>query len=106
MEIIRELPPWENPSIGSICQAVHCSFSTLERAFRKQVGIGPKGYLMAHRLNGIRRELLLANGQEQVSDIAIRWSFWHMGKFAADYRRAFGELPSQTLAASPEQSRS
>jgi AraC family ethanolamine operon transcriptional activator len=30
-------------------------------------------------------------------EIAIEWGFWHMGQFAADYRRQFGELPSETL---------
>ncbi|MBW1792367.1 MAG: helix-turn-helix domain-containing protein, partial [Deltaproteobacteria bacterium] len=24
--------------------------------------------------------------------------FWHMGQFAADYRKLFGELPSETRA--------
>jgi AraC family ethanolamine operon transcriptional activator len=33
-----------------------------------------------------------------VSDVAVRYGFWHMSKFAADYRWLFGELPSQTLA--------
>jgi AraC family transcriptional regulator, ethanolamine operon transcriptional activator len=33
-----------------------------------------------------------------IGDIANTWGFWHMGQFAADYRRQFGELPSETLA--------
>jgi AraC family ethanolamine operon transcriptional activator len=32
-----------------------------------------------------------------VHEIARRWGFWHIGEFAADYRRLFGELPSQTF---------
>ena len=32
-----------------------------------------------------------------VQEIAQRWGFWHTGEFAADYRRLFGELPSQTF---------
>ncbi|MCK5375915.1 MAG: helix-turn-helix domain-containing protein, partial [Acidobacteria bacterium] len=32
-----------------------------------------------------------------VTDVANNWGFWHMGQFAADYRKMFGELPSQTL---------
>jgi AraC-like DNA-binding protein len=32
-----------------------------------------------------------------VNEIAARWGFDHAGNFAADYRRLFGELPSQTL---------
>jgi AraC-like DNA-binding protein len=32
-----------------------------------------------------------------VHDVATRWGFWNLGEFAADYRRQFGELPSETL---------
>jgi AraC-like DNA-binding protein len=32
-----------------------------------------------------------------ITEAAAEWGFWHMGKFAADYRRQFGELPSETL---------
>ena len=32
-----------------------------------------------------------------VADAANEWGFWHMGQFAKDYRRMFGELPSETL---------
>jgi AraC-like DNA-binding protein len=33
-----------------------------------------------------------------VSEIALRWGFGHFGRFAAEYRRRFGESPSQTLS--------
>jgi hypothetical protein len=33
----------------------------------------------------------------RVNDFANRWGFWHMGQFAADYRRLFAELPARTL---------
>ena len=33
----------------------------------------------------------------KVADVANEWGFWHMGGFAADYRKLFGELPSTTL---------
>ena len=32
-----------------------------------------------------------------IRDIANRYGFWHMGQFAADYKKLFGELPSKTL---------
>jgi len=28
-----------------------------------------------------------------VSDVACRWGFWHLSRFAAHYRGLFGELP-------------
>jgi AraC-like DNA-binding protein len=33
-----------------------------------------------------------------VTGIAFKCRFGNLGHFAADYRRAFGELPSDTLA--------
>jgi AraC-like DNA-binding protein len=32
-----------------------------------------------------------------VADIAHRWGFAHLGRFAAAYRARFGSTPSQTL---------
>jgi AraC family ethanolamine operon transcriptional activator len=31
-----------------------------------------------------------------LNSFANNWGFWHMDRFAADYRRQFGELPSET----------
>jgi len=82
-------------SVADICQATGVSWSTLERAFRDYLGVTPKFYINALRLNQVRREL---HGAEDtfVADVANRWGFWHMGQFARDYRKMFGELPSQT----------
>ena len=33
--------------------------------------------------------------------VAMRYGFGHQGRFAATYRDAFGELPSETLARRP-----
>ena len=45
----------------------------------------------------MRHELLAGSADTRISDVANRWGFWHMGSFAADYRKQFGELPSETL---------
>lgn len=45
-----------------------------------------------------QRELLMADSHSTtVTDIAMRFGFCHLGQFAADYRKAFQELPSETL---------
>ena len=62
---------------------------------RKKAVRDYSSYLHALRLNRARRELRLADSEFScVSDVANRWNFWHMGLFAADYRRLFGGLPS------------
>ena len=85
----------EAPTVAQIEGALGTSGRTLRRAFREHVGVSPKEYIHAQRLNGVRRALLLGEGN--VTEMAGKYGFWHMGQFAADYRRQFGELPSETL---------
>ncbi len=88
----------EPVSVQELRQRSNTSRSTLERAFKEQCGMAPKAYLMARRLNGARNMLKTTDPRScKISDVAGRWGFWHMSQFAADYRRQFGELPSETL---------
>ena len=80
-----------------VCRAAGVSWRTLDYAFRERLGVTPKQYLNAIRLNAVRRELRSAGPEVKISDVANRWGFWHMGQFAADYRKHFGELPSELL---------
>lgn len=79
-----------------MCAAADVSWRTLNYAFRELIGVTPKQYLQATRLDGVRRELHRRGTRAMITDIANHWGFWHMGQFAADYRRQFGELPSET----------
>ena len=55
---------------------------------------------MAHlrriRLDRVHGELLRATVEPRVSDIAMRWGFFHPSRFARQYQERFGELPSDT----------
>ncbi len=82
--------------VEQLCEAAACSISTLERAFGEHLGISPKRYLVAIRLSAVRRQLLDPGQAQTIGDIAADWGFWHMSKFAQDYRRMFGEKPSDT----------
>lgn len=96
----------ESLTVAQVCQAVQTSLRALQYAFAEKYGISPKAYIRAIRLNKARRELRASDpAQFAVSDIANRWGFWHMGQFAADYRRHFGELPSETLLGGKQTSR-
>jgi AraC-like DNA-binding protein len=51
------------------------------------------------RLSAARQDLLdgdPTNGAT-VAEIARRWGFAHLGRFARAYRDAYGETPAQTL---------
>lgn len=87
----------EHLTVQGICDAIGVSQRTLRYAFQEQIGVSPKRYLQSARLAGVRRELRNATPEVKIVDVANRWGFWHMGQFAGDYRRHFGELPSETL---------
>ena len=87
----------EPPTIQEVCQAAGVSWRTLDYAFRELFGVTPKQYLQATRLDGVRKELRRKGPSAMITDVANHWGFWHMGQFAADYRRQFGELPSETV---------
>jgi transcriptional regulator GlxA family with amidase domain len=52
-------------------------------------------YLRRVRLQKVREELL-RDSADGVTDIATRWGFEHLGRFAGAYRRRYGETPSET----------
>jgi len=84
-------------TIQDLREAGQVSERTLQYAFVEHFGINPKRYLIVHRLNRARNDLLQSGtNQIKISEAAIRYGFWHMGSFAGDYRKLFGELPSQT----------
>ncbi len=71
---------------------------TLEYTFKQNLGMTPKNYLQMLRLHTIREELKSADVKTlQVSDIALKYGFFHMGHFASEYKKLFGESPSHTL---------
>jgi AraC family ethanolamine operon transcriptional activator len=84
------------PTIKDICRASGASYRTLNRAFLDRFGVVPKQYLQAIRLDGVRKDLRRMRPYSAITDVANEWGFWHMGQFARDYRRQFGELPSKT----------
>jgi len=83
-------------TVRDVSKATGVSRRTLEYAFQNQFDTSPKKFINGQRLVLSRRDLLRSSGEKSIADVANRWGFWHMGQFARDYRRQFGELPSQT----------
>jgi AraC-like DNA-binding protein len=92
----------ENPEqplyIPEICKAIKVSNRTLLMCCREHLGMGPKRYLLLRRMSLARRALReAAPGVTSVTEIATRYGFWQLGRFAGEYQSLFGESPSATL---------
>jgi AraC-like DNA-binding protein len=70
---------------------------TLETHFKMFLRTTPLGWVRRARLARTRQELLHSGPQATVTGIALANGFGQLGRFAAQYRRLFGELPSATL---------
>jgi len=90
--------------ISALCRALTVSERTLRKAFHRIHGVPPCRHLRMLRLSQARRALLFADGNlVTVTEIATSFGFVELGRFSVEYRRAFGESPSQTLQrASPD----
>ena len=85
-------------SVQGLCSIAHVSERTLEYAFRERFGQSPKAFTLTHRLNNVRKMLTHADPDiNRINKIAGHHGFFHMGQFATDYKRLFGEQPSETL---------
>jgi AraC family ethanolamine operon transcriptional activator len=91
--------PSEEITAVDMCTLADCSQSWLEHSFKKRFGVTPKKYVKYLRLSRLRENLLNPNEVEgrTVIELASVYGFWHMGQLAADYRKVYGELPSDTL---------
>jgi len=69
----------------------------LQKLFRDQFDMSPAVYLRNLRLDGARSDLLAGEETTTVSDVAYRWGFNHLGRFAQHYEHKFGETPSRTV---------
>jgi AraC family ethanolamine operon transcriptional activator len=94
---ILEIPENLPITVAELCKRVGVSAPSLYRAFKEEFGVGTKEYIQARILAAVRSELIVAGPGTQINDVANKWGIWHMGRFAANYRKQFGELPSETL---------
>jgi len=86
-------------TLADLVAVSNTSVTSLLRAFRIHRGMSPMKYVKQIRLESTQRALLAARtGVTTVTEIAMDHGFFQLGRFSADYRRVFGELPSETLA--------
>ncbi|PSL16096.1 AraC-like DNA-binding protein [Marinobacterium halophilum] len=66
--------------------------------FKRYIGIPPTAYLKRIRMDGVRTDIIKSLGGESISTLALSWGFNHLGRFSTEYKKMFGETPSETQA--------
>jgi AraC family ethanolamine operon transcriptional activator len=87
------------PTAAALAQGIGVTNRTLLRTFQETFGVPPRRYLMLRELHAVRRSLVARDCEDAtVADVLTRHGIWEFGRFAARYRRHFGESPSVTLS--------
>jgi len=87
---------WDRPiTIEALARETETSARSLFHHFRRSRGQSPMDFLKEVRLRHAR-EMFQREGKP-VTEVAFACGFGNLGHFARDYRRRFGERPSETL---------
>jgi len=83
-------------SVKELSIITNVSERTLLYAFKEKYNVTPSEYIKSYRLNKVKNELFALKGTNiNISAIAGKYHFWHMGQFAKDFKKHFGILPSE-----------
>jgi AraC-like DNA-binding protein len=85
-------------TLADLCAAAGASERRVRLAFSECYGMSPTAYLRVAALHEVRHALLEGPlVRDAVSRAACDFGFWHLSRFAGQYRALFGEPPSATL---------
>jgi len=89
-------------SIAELCELIVVSDRTLRLCCAQFLGMSPTQYVLLRRFTEVRRMLRDADPDRvSVAEIARRFGFTELGRFAERYRATFGETPLTTLQRTP-----
>jgi AraC-like DNA-binding protein len=96
---LLEAAPARRVGTDFLARQVNVSTRVLQAGFREHLGMSPTQYLRQLRLRHVHEDLAGSDPAQRptVAEVAYRWGFSHLGRFAQDYRSRYGESPSQTL---------
>jgi AraC-like DNA-binding protein len=80
-----------------IAKEIGVSARSLQAAFQLHRGYSPMQFLKERRLELAHQRLLKATPGTTIAAIATTAGMDHLGRFSVDYKKRFGESPSQTL---------
>jgi len=85
---------WRLPDLAELSEVAP---RTLQKHFKRFLGRTPLAFLQQLRFERARQDLLRGDPRTSVTAIATRCGFAHLGRFATEYRRRYGESPSATF---------
>lgn len=89
-----------------LCKSASVTEPSVRNAFRRVYGATPSRHLREFRMREARKALLASGPKDRtVTEIAMRFGFFEIGRFAVKYRLTFGESPSTTLRRASEAAR-
>jgi transcriptional regulator GlxA family with amidase domain len=98
---VMEADPGRAITVNDLARAAGIGARSLQDGFQRHLSMSPMTYLRRLRLSRAHDDLLRADrGSRTVADIAHRWGFVNLGRFAAAYRAQYGRSPSHTLRVS------
>jgi transcriptional regulator GlxA family with amidase domain len=84
--------------LTELCRILGLSERGLRNAFYRVHGMSPMQWTKGERLQGARNALVQdTTPRTTVTSVAAEYGFYELGRFAAVYKDAFGEAPSDTL---------
>lgn len=89
----------EEISLDQLCKLAGVGWRPLQKAFLAVKGQSPLEFVASRRLAAVHARLMQAADDVMVSRVAMDLGFSHLGRFAANYRRIYGESPSDTVRA-------
>lgn len=82
--------------IEDIVEASGVPRRTLYDGFKRFRDTSPMNYLRTVRMEGAHQDLVDTACGENITHIAMKWGFSHLGRFSIEYKKRYGYSPSQT----------
>lgn len=84
--------------VNTLARCAHMSPRSLYSVFRHHTGTSPMQFILRRKLERVHQQLVdRGTPDTSVTAIALDHGFSHLGRFSSQYRRQYGELPSETL---------
>jgi transcriptional regulator GlxA family with amidase domain len=77
-----------------IAQSLGVSYRVLNYAFRDAFGVSPYLYVLTEKLHAVRRQL--KSTDVSVTEASVSHGLYTPSRFTRQYKRLFGEFPSET----------